>query len=441
MNLVRRENGSPNHVQSNQRGYITVQRTQRAPLSGVALTCAAVAGFSLFFAGCSDAGASTPAAANDGTPEIEQPQVMDSAPFEVAVKNDAAPGNAADSEPPSDEVVAAVTPVEASPRGASSEVAAHDAATPSDADEATGSASDTEPAVPRATLQTSGRQLLDTCGEPFVVRGVEQVFGNQLPPGNDWDGLIEQIAASGVNAVRVLAGTDTLGIEDVDALLSIAHQHQLIAYVTPYGDEAVRWLEHEPVRKMLAKHEKYIIIDAFGEPTFDDRDRFVAESTAAIQNVRSWGYEVPLTVTANQFGRDLPSLFELGSEIVAADPLHNTILGWQAYWGSNNYYQEHYGMSLDQAVDAVAAAPFPIQLGLDHITDFPADQTADYGTLMSKTAEHGVGWLWWDWYNPYGNENNLTQNGDAQSLTATGNTVINTHPASVKNTAKRACLD
>ena len=441
MTLVRRDNGSPYHVKSIQRRYVTVQRPQRAALSGVALTCAAVAGLSLFVAGCSDAGASTPVASNDGATDIEKPAVMDSAPFEVAVENSAVSGIVSADEPASEDTAAEDTPFDTSPRGASAEVATPAAATPTGDDAASDSTSDAQSPTPRTTLQTSGRRLLDTCGEPFVVRGVEQVFGNQLPPGNDWDGLIEQIAASGVNAVRVLAGTDTLGIDDVDALLSIAHEKQMIAYVTPYGNEATRWLEHEPVRTMLAKHEKYIIIDAFGEPTFDDRDRFVEESIATIQNVRSWGYEVPLTVTANQFGRDLPSLFELGSEIVAADPLHNVILGWQAYWGSNNYYQEHYGLSLEQAVDAVAAAPFPIQLGLDRITDFPSDQTADFGTLMSKTAEHGVGWLWWDWYNPYGNENNLTQNGAATSLTATGNSVLNTHPASVKNTAKRACMD
>jgi hypothetical protein len=440
MSFVRRDNEFTRSANI-QRRTITVQRPQRMTLSGVELTCAAVTGLSLLFAGCSDADASTPAAPSDGASDMEAPQAMDSAPFEVAVENSAASGNAVTGEAMPDDTPAASTPVGTSPRGASSELAARGAATPAGDDEAADPAANAEPAAPGATLQTSGRRLLDTCGDPLVVRGVEQVFGNQLPPGNDWDGLIEQIAASGVNAVRVLAGTDTLGIEDVDALLGIAHEHQLIAYVTPYGNEAVRWLEHEPVRKMLAKHAKYIIIDAFGEPTFDDRDRFVAESIAAIQNVRSWGYEVPLTVTANQFGRDLPSLFELGSEIVAADPLHNTILGWQAYWGSNNYYQEHYGMSLEQAVDAVAAAPFPIQLGLDRVTDFPSDQTADFGTLMSKTAEHGVGWLWWDWYNPYGNENNLTQNGDAGSLTSTGDTVLNTHPASVKNTARRACID
>ena len=295
------------------------------------------------------------------------------------------------------------------------------------------------PPIARPTMETSGRQLLDSCGNPFVVRGVEQIFGEQLPEGNDWLGLVEDIAASGVNAVRILAGTDTLSTADVDALIGHVGARNMVAYVTPYGSEATEWLGHADVREMLARHEKYIIIDAFGEPTFDDRARFVRDSTDTIRRVRDWGYRVPLTVTANQFGRDLPSLLQLGAEITAADPLDNTILGWQAYWGQGGYYQRTYGMNLAEAAAAAASAPFPIQFGLDRVTDFPSEETADFGALMAAAETHGIGWLWWDWYNPYGNENNLTADGSHTRLTPTGQIVVNTHAASVQNTAVRTC--
>jgi mannan endo-1,4-beta-mannosidase len=272
-----------------------------------------------------------------------------------------------------------------------------------------------------------------------VTRGVEQIFGNQLPEGNDWLGLLEEIAASGVNAVRILAGTDTLSVNDVDRLLQAVAQHGLVAYMTPYGNEGGGWLARPEVRTMLTKHEKYILIDAFGEPTFDDRARFVAEATESLRRVRSLGYRVPLTVTANQFGRDLPSILELGEQIAAADPLGNTVFGWQAYWSSTGYYQGHYGLSLEEGVQAAASAPFPVQLGLDRVTDFPSEVTADFQTLMAATQANGIGWLWWDWYNPYGNENNLTNDGSADNLTATGQTVVQSHAASVRNTARFAC--
>jgi hypothetical protein len=133
-------------------------------------------------------------------------------------------------------------------------------------------------------------------------------------------------------------------------------------------------------------------------------------------------------------------LFELGEQILAEDPLHNVVFGWQAYWGQNGYYQQHYGMDLTEAVEAVAKAPIPIQRGLDHVTDYPSTETADYGTLLTATAKNGIGWLWWDWYNPYGSENNLTENGEATRLTDTGNDVVHGHVASVANTAKLPCI-
>ena len=42
-------------------------------------------------------------------------------------------------------------------------------------------------------MKVQGRQLLDACGNPFVVRGVEQILGRELPPGNDWLGVIDEI--------------------------------------------------------------------------------------------------------------------------------------------------------------------------------------------------------------------------------------------------------
>jgi hypothetical protein len=367
-------------------------------------------------------------------------QSIEDAPVTANAETDAQLGTTQSENVASNERPLAPTPEPPSPRGAMEVPRAPAATTSSDGADAVPTEPSGAAPVPRATMQTSGRQLLDTCGKPFVVRGVEQIFGEQLPQGNDWTGLIEEIASSGVNTVRILANTDTLDNADVDALLEVVKKSGLVAYITPYGDEGMRWLEGRDVREMLARHEKYILIDAFGEPTFDDRERFLSEATQAIRDVRSWGYRVPLTVTANQYGRDLPSLFELGAEIIAADPLNNTVLGWQAYWSQTGYYQSRYGMSLTEAVQKIARAPFPIQLGLDRVTDYPASDTADFGALLSATEANGVGWLWWDWYNPYGNENNLTENGSAERLTPTGQTVVSTHDASVQNTSQPICV-
>jgi len=288
-----------------------------------------------------------------------------------------------------------------------------------------------------APMRVSGNKLLDACGQQFVVRGVEQILGNQLPPGNDWLGLIEEIAASGANAVRVLPGVNTLTVANVDTILTFIGDKGMVAFIDPLNSPD-DWFARADVKNMLQKHEAYIIIDAYGEPQYDDRETWRSEAAEALRDVRALGYRVPLTVTANGFGRDLPSLFEHGEEILAADPLNNTFLGWQAYWGQGGYYQRTHGLSLSEAVDAIVDSGLPIQMGLDHITDLPSE-AADFGTLMNEAEVHGIGWLWWDWFNPYGAENNLSSDGSVNHLTTTGNTVVNTHTASLANTARYAC--
>jgi malectin (di-glucose binding ER protein) len=288
-----------------------------------------------------------------------------------------------------------------------------------------------------APMQVSGDRLLDACGEPFVVRGVEQILGRELPPGNDWLGLVEQIASTGANAVRILPGVNTLTVSDVDRVLTLIGERGMVAFLAPLNQSG-NWFARSDVKTMLRKHESYIIIDAYGEPQYDDLERWRSEAAAALEEYRDLGYHVPLTVTANQFGRDLPSILDYGDEILSADPEGNTFLGWQAYWGQGGYYQQHYGLSLAQAVQSIVDSGLPIQMGLDHVTDLPSE-TADYGQLMTLAERNGIGWLWWDWFNPYGSENNLSQNGDADSLTATGRAVVNTHAASIANTSRLAC--
>jgi hypothetical protein len=58
---------------------------------------------------------------------------------------------------------------------------------------------------------------------------------------------------------------------------------------------------------------------------------------------------------------------------------------------------------------------------------------------MSAAEQHGVGWLWWDWYNPFGRRDNLTADGTAERLTDVGEEVINDHPAGIRATAEKAC--
>jgi mannan endo-1,4-beta-mannosidase len=296
-----------------------------------------------------------------------------------------------------------------------------------------------EPTVPdqpvqqASTLRVDGRYVVDTCGNRLVMRGVEQVFGLGIDVGGSFATLVDEIAKSGANAVRVLPNLEQLSVADVDAILTRIVSHRMVIFLSP-GDRS--WFARDDVQEMLARHQQWLIVDAFQEPNYDDRTRWQADAIAAIQTVRQEGYTVPITVLANQYGRDLPSLLMHGADVVAADDLGNTILGWQAYWGVGGWYQGEYGLTLGEAVQTAAEQAFPIQAGIDGFAD--PGEAMDYVGTMAESQRSALGWLWWDWYNPFGPSNNLTNDGTASNLTTLGANVVSGDENGLAS-AQKAC--
>jgi mannan endo-1,4-beta-mannosidase len=285
-------------------------------------------------------------------------------------------------------------------------------------------------------LHVDGRFLLDTCGQRVVIRGVEQVFGIGIDVGGSWPAMVDEIATTGANAVRVLPNLEQLDVAMVDTILTAITGHDMIIFISP-GDRT--WFGREDVRTMLGRHEAWLIVDAFQEPDYDDRARWRTEALAAVAEVRGYGYRVPITVLGNQYGRDLPSVLMTGAEIAAADPAGNTILGWQSYWGSSMFYQGEYGMSLTEGIQMAAQQAFPIQSGILNVTD-GASETMDYASVMAAAEAGEIGWLWWDWYNPFDFMNNqLTEDGTFAGMNALGTEVVTSDANGIDATARKAC--
>lgn len=289
------------------------------------------------------------------------------------------------------------------------------------------------------TLRVSGRTLLDTCGQPFVARGIENFLWKGTDFGPSLEGMVDEIAKTGANAVRLLPALDSFGsgaIGAVDRLISTATSHGMVVYLS-VGVDKRSWFAEPGVKQMLEKHKKWLIVDIYQEATYDDRPRWKRETLQAIREFRQWGYTIPVTMMANQGGRDLSVLLSDGDELVAADRLKNSILGWQAYWGGKGFYMDHYGMSLQEALDQIAALDYPIQLGLLLWAD--GNDALDYKALMTMAEEHRVGWLWWDFFLPPNTSNSLSTNGKANALSALGRTVVHGDPYGIARTAKKAC--
>lgn len=294
------------------------------------------------------------------------------------------------------------------------------------------------------TLQVRGRQVLDTCGQPFVVRGVESFIRTGTDVNGSMTEFVRQMTLSGANAIRLVPDVALLSTEQVEQLIATATAAGVVVFISP-GDRG--WFTRPGVKDMLDRYRKWTILDVFQEPEYDDRGRWLTEAVAAVTDIRAAGYLQPITVMANQYGRDLPILLQQGSAVVGADPRQNTIMGWQAYWGDGGGYQRMYDLSLPDGVRAAAGAPFPIQLGIDRIADTAnmadarnQDEPMDYPTVMTIAQETGTGWLWWEWGMRSGYDGNaLTRDGTLASLNEVGEQVVNSHPAGIRATARKAC--
>lgn len=282
------------------------------------------------------------------------------------------------------------------------------------------------------TLQTSGRNIVDRCGNVFVAKGLEQVIRSDTMMNNSWVPIMDQIAATGANSLRIV--NENGSVSDLNAVIGRAVSFNMVVYVTvgtsSFGDPAMK--------AMLENYKSHIVID-IGEPAYNDPTRWRNDSIAAVNFIRGHGYQAPMCIMTDHYGRNLPAAIQHGAAIVAADPLHRVIIGWQAYWGNSNWYQNSYGMTYTQAMAAVVAQNFPIQVGITADADIPADPI-NYQSVMTLAHQNNLSTMWWDYYNrapwlpqPEGDPNDLSIDGTTTNLTPLGNIVLRTHAASFQN--------
>ena len=289
-----------------------------------------------------------------------------------------------------------------------------------------------------ATLEVRGRDLVDTCGTRLVIRGVDQIFGVADTAGNgpfslggSYTALVDQIALTGANAIRIQPQTD-LPAADVDAIIGQAVLRNMVVYVSNNGLStdsrhvySTTWIGNPDIRAVLLKPEyaAHLIIDALPEPPYNDRVRWRAQAISQIAYARGLGYTHPLALMENQYGRDLPAILSEGAAILATDPLRRIQFIWEAYWGPS--YESSYGMTLTAGLNAAAAAAFPIGFGLINWSEVSCTVLLDYQANMATAQANGLSWTWWDWVLPGYPCFDLSTNGYANSLTAAGQTVMN----------------
>lgn len=328
------------------------------------------------------------------------------------------------------------------------------------------------------TLQVQGRFLLDACGNRILARGPEQMLGYGMEGPGDangtYDGLIDQIASTGANALRILPNSDpgqpfdnwgAAQIARLDRVLSRAcTTHKMIVYLSYYADSRAGgetntntnartyFWNQQGVKDLVNKYSACIVVDGLQENGYWDVARWRLDALAAVDWFRAQGYTQPLDIMGNGYGRDLPSIITHGQEIFDRDPLRRIVFGWQAYWGMNSYYTNDgfagkAGLSSPTSpadgIRRAAEMPWPIQAGLLNNCE-PENELMDYQGAMTQAATSEIGWLWW-WgsFNDFNDGNILTNTrywDQGHLRTPYGPIVVWTHPQSIHNSAVKACV-
>lgn len=290
-------------------------------------------------------------------------------------------------------------------------------------------------------LQVSDRNVLDRCGSVLVLRGLEQnqrvtVNGGTIINGS-WDAVIDQLNTTRANEVRIIP--DDVSVAQTRRMVERAVNRNLVVEI----HASASYYNQAAVQQMVAANKTHLILGIFGEPGYDDRTRWQTETLSALQSIRALGYDTPVLIMANNFGRDLPSVLQYGQTLVNADPLHKVIMGWQAYWGASNWYQGDYGLTFEQATTQIASKHFPVQVGLTENADSPADPI-NYSLLMALTRQNGISTHFWDYYSRNAADTNLLATCNLATgvwgMSALGQVVLQTDPNSLWNqNAGRPC--
>jgi mannan endo-1,4-beta-mannosidase len=257
-------------------------------------------------------------------------------------------------------------------------------------------------AAPLSVFHTSGRFLLDPCGDTVVVRGVE-IPVNQIQ-------YIPEVAKTGANFVRILISIPPADYPttaaDLDSMLSLTKKNGMGADVSLNNNagDGSSFIAADYMA-VLKKYEDIITLHAQGEGQQTTVAAWLSDAKAAITRIRNAGYRCPLYILSTTSGRDPFTILHNGQQLVDFDPLHNILCGVQLYWGytsagSPGWYIGDYKMTDKAAIDSFALKSFPIVAGINNHDPY-GDPWLDYETQLSETAAKNISWFWWDWFNPY----------------------------------------
>ncbi|WP_144126925.1 cellulase family glycosylhydrolase [Catellatospora sichuanensis] len=298
------------------------------------------------------------------------------------------------------------------------------------------------PADAAVGLHISGRNIVEANGQNFIMRGVnhEHVwFTGQTSS-------FANIKAAGANTVRVVLGSGKRWgpSTDVANVISLCKQNRLICVLevhdtTGYGEDAAAATLDEAVnywisqKAALVGQENYVVINIGNEPIGNtNAGQWTAATTAAIQKMRTNGFQHLLMVDAPNWGQDWQYVMRDNAQtILNADTQRNTVLSIHMYDVFNT------ATAIRDYLDRFQNNGWPLVIGEFGWQRSPSN--VDDQTLIAEANARGLGYLGWSWAGNNDPYLDMTVNFDPTQLTEWGLRLFN-GPNGIKATAKEATI-
>jgi mannan endo-1,4-beta-mannosidase len=257
-----------------------------------------------------------------------------------------------------------------------------------------------QPASAAVGLRISGRNIVEANGQTFIMRGVNHPhiwFTNQTSS-------FANIKALGANTVRVVLGTGKRWgpSTDVANVITLCKQNRLICVLevhdtTGFGEEGAAASLDEAVtywisqKAALVGQENYVVINIGNEPIGNNNAaQWTAATTAAIQRMRSNGFEHLLMVDGPNWGQDWQFVMRDNAQtILNADSRRNTVLSIHMYAVFNT------AASITDYLNRFQTNGWPLVIG-EFGWRFNSGEV-DHDTLLAEANARGLGYLGWSW--------------------------------------------
>lgn len=266
--------------------------------------------------------------------------------------------------------------------------------------------------TPKGVFRVDGNKLLDSAGNPFVMRGMNfPVFW--FP--TDYLPSLAAASSLGCNTARLVWNnplkhqtSPTLAVLDTAIhnciklkMIPIVEIHNISDITSTVEiDSSVSLLTSKNFKMLIDKYKSYVILNIANEWGSNNeiwRDTY----KSAVIKLRAAGYKLPLMIDAPSWGQNSAAIVQYGLEILNTDTCKNIIFSTHAY-GTWDYSLTQYGTyeaRIDKILNKGLCLVFG-EYGSLYSTECTGsnDAPVDAARLMKACQDRNMGYLAWSWF-------------------------------------------